>query len=183
MKTYSRLTLAFLLLILVVPQVGADEPPGGRRLIRHWPNGKKMVDISILNGEQHGPATSWYKNGLKMNEGQYNRGKKDGRWIGWFEDGSRIYEVHFKNGVFDGPAVTGGNLDAGMKEAQGNYKNGKKVGLWTMYHVFTKNNPKKYETHWKNGKKDGLMTEWDKDGNKIEEVLYKDGGIISRKEF
>ena len=26
MKTYSRLTLAFLLLILVVPQVGADEP-------------------------------------------------------------------------------------------------------------------------------------------------------------
>ena len=31
MKTYSRLTLTFLLLILVVPQVSADEPPEAQR--------------------------------------------------------------------------------------------------------------------------------------------------------
>ncbi len=36
MKTYSRLLLAFLLLILVVPPVVADNPPKGKPRVRYY---------------------------------------------------------------------------------------------------------------------------------------------------
>ena len=42
MKTYSRLTLAFLLLIIVVPQVGADEPPKDGPYVEYYENGQKV---------------------------------------------------------------------------------------------------------------------------------------------
>ncbi len=54
MKTYSRLTLALLLLILVVPQVGAAEPP------------------------EDGPCVEYFENGRKYFEGHYKDGKLDG---------------------------------------------------------------------------------------------------------
>ena len=40
MKTYSRLLLNFLLLILVVPQVGAERPENGKHVEYH-DNGQK----------------------------------------------------------------------------------------------------------------------------------------------
>ena len=36
MKTYSKLVLSFLFLILVVPPVGADEPPQNGKEVTVW---------------------------------------------------------------------------------------------------------------------------------------------------
>ena len=52
MKTYSRLTLAFLLLILVVPQVGADEPPENGPYVEYYDNGQKKLEGHYKNGEE-----------------------------------------------------------------------------------------------------------------------------------
>ena len=75
MKTYSRLTLAFLLLILVVPQVGADEPP------------------------KDGPHVEYYENGKKKLEIHYKNGKLDGLWTWWDENGNKTLEVQLKDGA------------------------------------------------------------------------------------
>ena len=50
MKTYSRLTLAFLLLILFVPSVGADEPPENGKHLEHHGNEEKKSDGNPWDG-------------------------------------------------------------------------------------------------------------------------------------
>ena len=74
MKTYSRLTLAFLLLSLVAPPVVGDEPP------------------------KNGPHIEYYENGQKMSEGHFKNGKKDGLDTFWHENGQKRSEDHYKNG-------------------------------------------------------------------------------------
>ena len=50
MNTYSKLILAFLLLILVVPQVGAEEPPKNREAVVSWADssGKFKIEASFV---------------------------------------------------------------------------------------------------------------------------------------
>ena len=74
LKTNSRLTLAFLLLVLVRPQVGADEPP------------------------ENGPYVEWDENGQKQAEGHFKHGNKDGLWTKWDENGKKKSEILYKNG-------------------------------------------------------------------------------------
>jgi len=79
MKTHSKLLPALLLLILVVPQVVADEPP--------------------VNDEREGLETAWYSNGQMKYEFHYKDGmlvsasvwKPDGKPcpIPWFRLGRR----------------------------------------------------------------------------------------------
>ena len=50
MKTYSRLTLAFLLLLLIVPQVRADDQPKDGEHVEHHGKGKKKSDGNLRDG-------------------------------------------------------------------------------------------------------------------------------------
>jgi len=65
-----------------------------------------------------------------------------------------------------------GYFEKGQKEFEGSYKDGKKDGLWTVWY---ENGQKKEEITFKNGKRDGLETEWWSNGQKINEMTYKDG--------
>ena len=76
MKTYSRLLLAFLLLILVVPPVVADNPPKGKPRVRYYKNGNKQVESHWNNGKKDGMWTAWYESGKKRSEGHYKNGHK-----------------------------------------------------------------------------------------------------------
>ena len=58
MKTYSRLTLASLLLILVVPQVGADEQTNQEPVIGTYQSGKKKSEDRWKDDKRHGLQTS-----------------------------------------------------------------------------------------------------------------------------
>ena len=59
-----------------------------------------------------------------------------------------------------------------MKAPLGKMKDGKMDGLWTWWY---ENGQKKEEITFKNGKRDGLETEWWSNGQKINEMTYKDG--------
>ena len=79
MKTYSKLLLALLLLILVVPQVAGDEPPKDGPHVEYWGNGKKRSEVHYKNGKQDGLWTEWYWNGQKEMEIQYQGGEEVSR--------------------------------------------------------------------------------------------------------
>ena len=98
MKTYSRLTLAFLLLILVVPQVGADDPPKDGKHVVYYKNGQKESEGHYKDGKLDGLLTDWYENGKKEGEGNYKNGKEDGLATQWDEDGNKTLEIQYKDG-------------------------------------------------------------------------------------
>jgi len=52
MKTHSKLLPALLLLILVVPQVGADEPPENGKHVTYYENGQKAWENHYKNGKE-----------------------------------------------------------------------------------------------------------------------------------
>ena len=68
MKTYSKLLLAFLFLILIVPPVVADQPPEIVPHIEYYENGKKESETRYNNGRRDGPVTEWHENGQKQGE-------------------------------------------------------------------------------------------------------------------
>ena len=43
--------------------------------------------------------------------------------------------------------------------------------------------PKRREKHYKNGKREGLHTSWYENGQKKAEVHFKNGIVVSRKDF
>ena len=57
MKTYSKLVLSFLFLILIVPPVGADEPPKDGEEVTVWSDSSGKFKVGALLQERH------YKNG------------------------------------------------------------------------------------------------------------------------
>ena len=79
MKTYSRLTLIFLLLILVVPEVRAGEPPENGPYVVYYDNGQKKSERYYKNGKPDGLNTAWYENGQKELESHYKDGKRVSR--------------------------------------------------------------------------------------------------------
>ena len=98
MKTYSKLTLAFLLLILVVPPVVAEGPPKDGPYVEYYGNGQKKREAHYKNGKQEGLSTTWYGNGQKEYEFNHKDGKLDGRWLRWRSNGSRLEEGDYKKG-------------------------------------------------------------------------------------
>ena len=98
MKTYSRLTLAFLLLILVAPQVVGDEPPENGKHVMYYDNGQKEYEAHYKNGLNHGLSTWWYENGQKHRESHYKNGKLDGLSTRWGSNGQKWVEQHYKDG-------------------------------------------------------------------------------------
>ena len=99
MKTHSRLTLAFLFLILVVPQVEADSPPENGKHVIYYGNGQKEYEAHYKNGKLDGLSTWWYKNGQKNRESHYKNGKLDGLSTRWGSNGQKWIEQDYKDGV------------------------------------------------------------------------------------
>ena len=62
---YSKLLLAFLLLILIGPPVVADGPPKDGPYVEYYDNGQKKSEAHYKNGRQEGVSNTWYENGQK----------------------------------------------------------------------------------------------------------------------
>ena len=98
MKTNSRLTLAFFLLILMVSQVGADSPPQNGPYVEYYESGKKRLESHYKDGKPDGLWTDWRENGQKRDETHYKNGELDGLSTSWNKDGNKTKEIHYKNG-------------------------------------------------------------------------------------
>ena len=125
MKTYSRLTLAFLLLILIVPQVVVAVPPKNRPQVKYHSNGQKRYESHYKDGKRDGRWIGWRENGNKEYESYYNNGKPDGLWTRWYENDPKSGESHYKDGKQDGLATSW--YENGQKSFEAHYKNGKRI--------------------------------------------------------
>lgn len=70
-----------------------DNPSQPQKLITHYPNGTKMMEIHMIQGFKHGMFTMWYENGNKMVEGMWFLGKPFGMVKAWNEDGTFKGEI------------------------------------------------------------------------------------------
>jgi len=105
MKTYSRLTLAFLLLILVVPQVVADEPPKDGPHVEHHENGQIKIRAIYRNGRRNGKFEERFKDGKYKIRANYRDGKLNGRYQEYaLVDGRvRLFKVaNYRDGQLHG---------------------------------------------------------------------------------
>ena len=191
MNTYKKLTLAFLLLILVVPQVGAG--PYTKRLRKVFGSEEQKpqspenslihpdaeVDRVIMDSSNHyhrpgspgygGKYVKYYENRQKKFEADY----KDGKLLSassWKPDGEPCPVTK----IIDGSGIFVTWHENGQKEKETHYKNGKEDGRDTSWH---ENGQKEKETPYKDGKEDGLVTEWYENGQKKLERNYKDGEL------
>ena len=119
-----------------------------------FPNGRKMFERTWENGEKNGPVTFWYENGQKRQVINFKNGIVD--WIQdeWYENGQKSSEVLRQNDKQVGDRI-GWDEDGNRT-----YK-----GIWN-YGYFT-----------------GSWDVWYKNGQKQKEMIYKDGEIISIKEW
>jgi len=165
-------------------------------LVTEWyENGEKKSEGTYKNGEFDGLSTSWYKNGQKMSEGTYKNGEFDGLSTSWYGNGQKMSEGTYKNGEFDG-LWTNWDKDGSKYEGKdgSNYwefnlvlegkvkRKDDKDGTFLYWYDDMKTKIKFHKTY-KNGKLDGLSTIWYENGQKNTEGTYKDGKLISRKDW
>jgi antitoxin component YwqK of YwqJK toxin-antitoxin module len=165
-------------------------------LVTEWyENGEKKSEGTYKNGEFDGLSTSWYKNGQKMSEGTYKNGEFDGLSTSWYGNGQKMSEGTYKNGEFDG-LWTNWDKDGSKYEGKdgSNYwefnlvlegkvkRKDDKDGTFLYWYDDMKTKIKFHKTY-KNGKLDGLVTNWYENGQKETEGTYKDGKLISRKDW
>jgi antitoxin component YwqK of YwqJK toxin-antitoxin module len=141
-------------------------------LVTEWyENGQKMSEGTYKNGEFDGLSTSWYGNGQKMSEGTYKNGEFDGLWTNWDKDGSK-YEGKDGSNYWEFNLVLEGKVK----------RKDDKDGTFLYWYDDMKTKIKFHKTY-KNGKLDGLVTNWYENGQKETEGTYKDGKLISRKDW
>ncbi len=95
----------------------------------------------------HGTETWYYECGRKQREATYELGYKTGRETFWLRNGNRKWQWEYDNGGLD---------------------------KWTQWWP---NGQRRSMSHWLNFKADGYAVRWDRSGNIISEVFFKDGVI------
>jgi hypothetical protein len=83
------------------------------------------------------------------------------------------------NGVLNGKWVQ--NCSPGMPWIVGYYENGKRTGQWEEYFQGTKQLCR--NENWRDDKLNGLRRRFDKYGNVIEEIMFKDGNAVTKTNF
>jgi antitoxin component YwqK of YwqJK toxin-antitoxin module len=64
-----------------------------------YPDGKKKMDGSFLNGEKNGLSTIWHPNGLKWREQRHEEGIPNGIWRNWDSEGTLVEEINYLEGL------------------------------------------------------------------------------------
>jgi antitoxin component YwqK of YwqJK toxin-antitoxin module len=145
--------------------------------------------IIYLNGSDTpytGKVFMLYAKGQKKSETNVKDGKPDGLWVRWHKNGQKKSESNYKDGVeisvkyWNSKGVEGVNVEE-LEQREGIYY---LVGSDTPYTgkvfmLYAKG--QKAEANFKDGKLDGLAVRWHENGQKAEEVKFKDGKIISTK--
>ena len=158
-------------------------------------NGQKFYEVTFKDGKEDGLVTEWYENGEKKSEGTYKNGEFDGLSTSWYKNGQKMSEGTYKNGEFDG-LWTNWDKDGSKYEGKdgSNYwefnlvlegkvkRKDDKDGTFLYWYDDMKTKIKFHKTY-KYGKLDGLVTNWYENGQKETEGTYKDGKLISRKDW
>lgn len=121
----------------------------------------------------------FHKNGRKAWEGRFKMGRKEGRWTFWDPNGRKRIEGGYRDGREEGEFIYW--RSNGIKLMKGKFKDGLMEGAWTMWFG---NGVKMSEENYRAGEKNGPARYWSAyDGKLTREEIYRDGRLISRKEF
>ena len=178
----------------------------------YWENGELKNASAFKDGLLNGKWESYYPSGKLKLTGEYENGFKTGAWTDYFENGKPrevvTYKLFKKKSKVDygimknrerveskrnGEFISYSDKDF-KKTEEGNYKNGEKDGEWIAYHPGGRTPA--VITRYKNGKLNGLMETFDRRGNILSDIEYKDdlkhgkfkvydkrGRVISEKQF
>ena len=84
-----------------------------------------------------------------------------------------------KNGVLHGRWEQ--NYEAGLPWIIGYYQNGKRSGQWFEYYQGTTKICRTEQ--WSNNLLNGTRTRYDREGNLIEEIVFKDGNVVTKTNY
>ena len=165
----SRLLLACVLLAFPTSSRAQEKTPRNGKYTEKYVNGSVKVEGRYKKGVKHGEWVWYHTNGKVERKETYMNGKLEGASVTFGPGGTLLSKIKFRDGVNHGEYI-GGTGDG--KRAEGSYKNDKPDSLWRYYFLF--NNKLAEEGMMKDGLKEGLWKQWDKNGNIVEEVHYKE---------
>lgn len=135
----------------------------------YYSNDKERIVASYSNGKLNGDLKSYYWNGQLSSESKTTLDKKNGIAKDYYYDGKLYSEGMYKNDLLSGDWKV--YYRNGKVKREGNYKTpGKREGVWKEYH---ENGKLAVEATYKAGKSNGTTTEYDTEGRKINEKVYK----------
>ena len=134
--------------------------------------------INYNDGDLKGEFLCLYPNGNKQWEGAYEKENiKTGKWTLWTENGNVIQEEHYLNGKLNGEKNI--YYTTGSLHIKGEYVDNKPDGRHLEY---DEQNRIFIEYNYSNGVLDGICNAYN-DGILWRECLYKNGEILSEKEY
>lgn len=157
----------------------------------YWEDGILKNKTTFKAGGMHGDWISYYPTGKLKLTGQYKNNFKVGKWSNYYENGRPKDEVTYKvfkekskvdYGIMKkrvrlesrehGHAVYYSDKDF-KKTEEGDFKNGKKDGQWIAY--YPGGRVPAVTSNYKLGELNGVMKNFDRRGNLLQEMEYKDG--------
>ena len=159
--------------------------------VNYWENGNLKNKTSFKNGVMSGDWISYYPTGKLKLTGKYKDGFKVGEWTDYFENGKPqdviTYKIFKEKSKVDygimkkrvrlesrehGHSISYSDKDF-KKTEEGDYRNGKKDGEWIAYYPGAR--IPAVISNYKEGELNGVMKQFDRRGNLLQEVDYKDG--------
>ncbi|MFN5911877.1 MAG: toxin-antitoxin system YwqK family antitoxin [Bacteroidota bacterium] len=157
----------------------------------YWENGTLKNETTFKQGLMNGSWSSYFPSGKLKLSGKYKDNYKVGKWTNYFENGKPKDEVTYKiikekskvdfgimkkrvrmQSIEHGHAVYYSDKDF-RKTEEGNFSNGKKDGEWIAYYPGGKTPA--VISNFKEGELNGIMKNFDRRGNLLQEMEYKDG--------
>lgn len=156
-----------------------------------YKNGRKQLEVVYKDDVPHGPSNRWYFSGAKELQENYIGGKRNGLTRQWDLQGKLIEEISYKNDTLHG-SYTLYHESLEIK-VEGHYNMGMFDSTWTYYDIsgmkvgdgrynsgngvlrnYFPTGQLKAVVSYENNKKNGYEIVYDRNGNEISRVLYKD---------
>lgn len=76
--------------------------PGAFTMVAHYPNGKEMMRLELMNGVLHGKALWLYPDGSQEVAGEYLNGSRHGAWVSHHPNGKKRSAITYRLGKEEG---------------------------------------------------------------------------------
>lgn len=106
--------------------------PGAFEMVAHYPNGKVMLRLQMMNGWLNGKAAWYYPDGKLETEGAHLNGKKHGAWTSYHPNGKKRSEVSYVLGEEDGSSKR--YQADGSLLSETTYRMGREEGVAREFH-------------------------------------------------
>ena len=159
-----------------------------------YENGRLQQQVEYQEGKLNGLSILFYEHGVRAVQQKYKDGYKNGMTVEWDRSEKKILEENYKNDTLNG--VSRRYYPTGTTRSEGYYNMGMYTGTWFYWNeianvvgegIFEDGTGilKEWnsrgdlirQSQYRNNVKNGIETVWDENGNKVNEIIYKNGEI------